>query len=107
MDGCGSAPDAPARRQAQRHIVDTPDYFRDCTARGRRDQDRRHSGRTGDGGDRLPRDSPLAAMAYSVQVQQLESVPLAVIKRQVNKSELPRVIPECCGLVWNEMRAQQ
>jgi effector-binding domain-containing protein len=47
-------------------------------------------------------------MASSVvQLQQLKSVPLAVIRRQVRQSELSRVVPECCGLVWNEVRAQQ
>ena len=42
-----------------------------------------------------------------VQLLQLESVPLAVIRRQVSSSELSRVVPECCGLVWNTVRAQQ
>lgn len=43
----------------------------------------------------------------AVQLLQLESVPLAVIRRQVSSSELSRVVPECCGLVWNTVRAQQ
>ena len=42
-----------------------------------------------------------------VQLQRLESVPLAVIRRQAKASELSRVVPECCGLVWNALRAQQ
>lgn len=47
-------------------------------------------------------------MAQSpVKVQQLPSVDIAVIRRQVSQSELSRVVPECCGLVWNEIRAQQ
>lgn len=45
--------------------------------------------------------------SYTVQVQQFEGIPLAVIRRQVAPSELSRVVPECCGLVWNVMRAQQ
>ena len=45
--------------------------------------------------------------SYAVQLQQLESVPLAVIRRQARASELARVVPECCGLVWNAVRAQQ
>ena len=45
--------------------------------------------------------------SYSVQLQRLESIPLAVIRRQVRASELSRVVPECCGLVWNQVRAQQ
>ena len=43
----------------------------------------------------------------AVQVQQLERVPVAVIQRQVRASELSRVVPEGCGLVWNAIRAQQ
>ena len=43
----------------------------------------------------------------AVQLQQLKSVPLAVIRRQARASELSRLVPECCGLVWNEVRAQQ
>ena len=45
--------------------------------------------------------------AYDVTVQQLQSIPLAVIRRQVRASELARVVPESCGVVWNAMRAQQ
>ena len=44
--------------------------------------------------------------AYAVQVQRLDSVPLAVVKRQASRAELSRVVPECCGLVWNAVRAQ-
>ena len=29
------------------------------------------------------------------------------MQRRVAPSELPRVVPECCGLVWNALRAQQ
>jgi len=36
-----------------------------------------------------------------------ESVSLAVIRRSVSVSDLARVVPECCGLVWNAVRAQQ
>jgi effector-binding domain-containing protein len=43
----------------------------------------------------------------AVKLQQLKSVPLAVIRRQAKPSELSRLVPECCGLVWNEVRAQQ
>jgi len=44
---------------------------------------------------------------YVVEVQRLEPIPLAVIRRQARASELARVVPECCGLVWNAVRAQQ
>ncbi len=43
----------------------------------------------------------------TVQLQRLDSIPLAVVRRQASLSELSRVIPECCGLVWNAVRAQQ
>ena len=45
--------------------------------------------------------------SYAVQLQRLNSVPLAVIRRQAKASELSRVVPECCGLVWDAVRAQQ
>jgi effector-binding domain-containing protein len=43
----------------------------------------------------------------AVQLQQLNSVPLAVIRRQASPSELSRAVRECCGLVWSAVRAQQ
>jgi len=45
--------------------------------------------------------------ACEVQLQQLESIDLAVVRRQARPSELSRVVPECCGLAWNAVRAQQ
>ncbi|PYR89559.1 MAG: AraC family transcriptional regulator [Acidobacteria bacterium] len=45
--------------------------------------------------------------SYAVQLQRLNSVPLAVIRRQASASDLARVVPECCGLVWNVVRAEQ
>jgi hypothetical protein len=42
-----------------------------------------------------------------VKIERLDSVPLAVIRRQAQASELSRVVPECCGLVWEAVRAQQ
>jgi len=41
-----------------------------------------------------------------VKLQQLDSIPVAVIRRQAHASELSRVVPECCGRVWNVVRAQ-
>lgn len=49
----------------------------------------------------------MPASTYAVHVRELPSVPLAVIRRQAHASELSRVVPECCGLVWNAVRAQQ
>jgi effector-binding domain-containing protein len=42
-----------------------------------------------------------------IQIQQLDSIPLAVVRLQAKPSELSRVVPECCGLVWNAVRAQK
>ncbi|KAA6461305.1 GyrI-like domain-containing protein [Acidobacteria bacterium AB60] len=42
-----------------------------------------------------------------VQAAKLERIPLAAVRRQAKASELSRVVPECCGLVWNALRAQQ
>ena len=44
---------------------------------------------------------------YVIQLQQLNSIPLAVIRRQAQATDLRRVVPECCGLVWNAVRAQK
>jgi len=43
----------------------------------------------------------------NVQLQHLPSIPLAVVKRQAHQSDLPRLVPQCCGLVWNVVRAQR
>ena len=46
------------------------------------------------------------SMAYDVQVQQIsEARPLAVVKRRARGAELSRVVVECCGLVWNALKA--
>ena len=45
--------------------------------------------------------------AYEVELGRLPSVPLAVVRRQARASELSRIVPECCGLVWNVVRRQQ
>ena len=46
-------------------------------------------------------------MVSQVRIEQLPSAPLAVVRRQARQSDLPRLVPECCGLVWNAVRAQQ
>jgi effector-binding domain-containing protein len=46
-------------------------------------------------------------MSYVVQLQRVDSVPLAVIRRQARASDLARLVPECCGRVWSVVRAQQ
>lgn len=44
---------------------------------------------------------------YLVQLQQRESIPVAVVRRQARADELSRLVPQCCGLVWNALKAQQ
>lgn len=41
-----------------------------------------------------------------VHVERRAAGPLAVIRRQVAPSELAGVVPECCGIVWQAVKAQ-
>jgi effector-binding domain-containing protein len=43
----------------------------------------------------------------TVRIEDVQRVPLAVIRRRVSRAELSKVVPECCGLVWNAVKAQQ
>ena len=43
----------------------------------------------------------------SVVLLQVSAIPVAVVRRQVRAVELSRAVPECCGLVWNVLRAQR
>ena len=45
-------------------------------------------------------------MAHDVRLEQLDSVPLAVIRREARQSELSRLVPDLCGRVWKAVRAQ-
>jgi len=42
-----------------------------------------------------------------VQIEEIASIPLAAVRRQAAPSQLARLVPECCGLVWTAVRAQQ
>ena len=46
-------------------------------------------------------------MAHEVQIRTLDSVPLAVVRRQASQAELASLVPSCCGLVWEAVRSQQ
>jgi effector-binding domain-containing protein len=46
-------------------------------------------------------------MPYLVSAERRDGVPLAVIRQQARASDLARVVPDCCGRVWNAVRAQQ
>ncbi len=43
----------------------------------------------------------------AVEMQKRPSVPLAVIRRQARPTELVVVVPECCGIVWQVVKAQK
>jgi effector-binding domain-containing protein len=45
--------------------------------------------------------------AHDVQIQVVESVPLAVVRRQASQRELASLVPACCGLVWEAVRSQR
>jgi effector-binding domain-containing protein len=42
-----------------------------------------------------------------VQVAHLDSLPLAVVRRQARASELAKAVPELCGVVWSFVRAHR
>jgi effector-binding domain-containing protein len=48
----------------------------------------------------------MSTQVYDVRAVQAASIPLAVVRRQVRQSDLTRVIPEDCGVVWNALKAQ-
>ena len=39
-------------------------------------------------------------MEYAIQLEQLASRPLAVVRRRASLPELAKVIPAACGTVW-------
>ena len=44
-------------------------------------------------------------MPYDVQLgRNVQSCPLAVVRRRVSPGQLAKVVPECCGIVWNAIR---
>jgi effector-binding domain-containing protein len=45
-------------------------------------------------------------MNRPIQILHLPGIPIAVIRRQARATELKRVVPEGCGIVWNVLRAQ-
>ena len=46
-------------------------------------------------------------MPERVRLETLPRRPLAVVRRRAGASELARVVPEGCGLVWNYLREQK
>jgi effector-binding domain-containing protein len=41
-----------------------------------------------------------------VQLLNRPAIPLAVIRRRVPPTQLARIVPECCGAVWQALKAQ-
>jgi effector-binding domain-containing protein len=46
-------------------------------------------------------------MEYDIRLEQANSRPLAVVRRRASVQELPKVVPDACGTVWNVVRAQK
>ena len=47
-------------------------------------------------------------MTYDVRLENIVgNRPIAVVRRRASRSELPKVVPDACGIVWNAVRAQQ
>lgn len=44
--------------------------------------------------------------APQVRLTQVHPIPLAVVRRRAKPSELATVVPQCCGRVWDYVRAQ-
>lgn len=42
----------------------------------------------------------------AVELRREESRPVAVVRRHVRRTDLARVVPACCGLVWRALGAQ-
>ena len=46
-------------------------------------------------------------MTYNVRIEQISSLPLAVVRRRASLGELSQVVPAACGTVWNVVRSQK
>jgi effector-binding domain-containing protein len=44
-------------------------------------------------------------MSYDVGLAQVPSRPAAIVRRQATLQQLPKVVPESCGVVWNALKA--
>jgi len=42
-----------------------------------------------------------------VVLQQVASIPVAVVRRRASAAQLSALVPECCGLVWRAVQAQK
>jgi effector-binding domain-containing protein len=46
-------------------------------------------------------------LSLQVRLTQVDSIPLAVVRRRARPSELATVVPRSCGLVWDYLRSQE
>src|SRR5689334_19603672 len=46
-------------------------------------------------------------MEYDIRIEHVSNHPTAVVRRCAAQHQLSKVVPECCGLVWNVIRSQQ
>lgn len=46
-------------------------------------------------------------MVHVVRLEQVNSQSLAVVHRRAGIQELPKVVPDTCGIVWSVIRAQR
>jgi len=48
----------------------------------------------------------MSTQVYDVRARLVDSIPLAVVRRQARPADLTRVVPQGCGLVWERLKAQ-
>lgn len=46
-------------------------------------------------------------MEHTIRLEQHGPRPIAVVRRRASSQELPKVVPEACGLVWGVVRSQK
>jgi len=44
-------------------------------------------------------------MSYNIRLEHQTGSPLAIVRRRAQLAQLPKVVPEACGIVWNAIRA--
>jgi effector-binding domain-containing protein len=44
-------------------------------------------------------------MSYAVVAKHVPATPILAVRRRVRQSDLPRLVPELCGLVWKYAKA--
>ena len=44
-------------------------------------------------------------MGYTIRTERVKGTSIAVVRRRARQSELSRVVPEACGVVWKAIKA--